>query len=167
MHLVAMVAWFAGLFYVVRLFVYIAETHNQDPAEQRVLLPQLRLMSNRLWFGICWPACVLTLVAGTALVSWHMPPPQWLWIKLGLIALLIVYHLGCHWLNSRLQAGPSPWSGATLRIYNEGATLLLVSIVFVAVLKSSMSLLWAAVGLLILAVVIGIGIWTYGRLRSD
>ncbi|NCG19989.1 MAG: protoporphyrinogen IX oxidase [Rhodobacterales bacterium] len=166
LHIVAVVSWFSGLFYIVRLFVYITEAHDKPAAERDILLPQLKLMSSRLWFGITWPAGIATLVFGTAMLSTYWPMPQWLWIKLAMVSGLCIYHGICHWIQQRLQADNPPLSSRNLRIWNEVATLFLVSIVFLVVLKDSLAMLWAIGGFVVFAAVLMLGITAYRRLRT-
>lgn len=166
LHIIAVVAWFAGLFYIVRLFVYLTEAHERPPAERDVLLPQFKLMAWRLWFGITWPAAVATVVFGTAMIHYFWPPQRWLLIKLGLVGGLLVYHGICHWLHGRLQADAPPWSGRTLRIWNEVATLFLVTIVFTVVLKDAMALGYALVGFTAFGAALMVGINAYRRARG-
>jgi len=147
LHIVVVVAWFAGLFYIVRLFVYLAEVRDRPEAERAILEPQLQLMARRLWFGITWPSAIGTLVLGGAMLQWFWPPPQWLWVKLGLVAVLFAYHGACHVLHRRFQTGAPAPSSTALRIYNEVATVLLVGIVFLVVLKSALAMFWGLVGL--------------------
>lgn len=167
LHIVAVVAWFAGLFYIVRLFVYLRETQDRPIAERDVLQPQLRLMALRLWFGITWPAGIATVVLGLSLLPYFWPPPLWLQLKLGMVGLLIGYHLGCHWMYRELSVGRPSVSSRTLRIWNEAATLLLVGIVFLVVLKNAMSLVWGIAGMVAFSAVLMAGIVTYRKLRRD
>ena len=166
LHLVSMVAWFAGLFYIVRLFVYIAEAHDRTAEEASILRPQLELMARRLWFGITWPAAIATVVFGTGMIHYFWPPPRWLWVKLALVGVLVTYHLICHWMNRQLQAGVVPMSSRNLRIWNEVATLLLVGIVFVVVLKDALALLRAIAGFGVLTAALLAGIWLYRARRQ-
>ena len=166
LHIIAVVAWFCGLFYIVRLFVYMAETHQRPAEEQAVLMPQLQLMSRRLWFGITWPAGLATTVLGLGLLHTFWPPEMWLWVKLGLVVLLWAYHGWCHMLNARFQAGECPMDSRRLRIFNEVATLLLVSIVFVVVMKSALDPTLAVGGIVAFAAVLGVAIYAYGRARA-
>lgn len=164
-HIIAIVAWFAGLFYIVRLFVYLRETQDRPANERDVLQPQLRLMAYRLWFGITWPAAIATVAFGSALAWYFWPPPPWLQIKLGLVVLLVGYHLVCHGLHAALQRGEPIWSSRSFRIWNEVATLLLVGIVFLVVLKDAMSMLWGILGLFVFSAVLMAGITLYRWVR--
>lgn len=162
------VTWFAGLFYIVRLFVYLTEAAERPAEERRVLLPQLQLMARRLWLGITWPSALATLVLGSTLLSYHLPsPPTWLWVKLGLLVGLYAYHLGCHWIHRELQQGRQPLSSRALRIYNEIATLFLFAIVFLAVVKSNLGLLYGLVGLAVLTALLLVAISVYRRIRQS
>ena len=98
LHIVFVVTWFAGLFYIVRLLIYIQEAHDKPAHERDVLLPQLKLMSRRLWKGITWPSAILTAILGTSLV-WSIPgylQAPWMHLKLTLVVLLFAYHGWTH-----------------------------------------------------------------------
>jgi protoporphyrinogen IX oxidase len=141
LHLVAVVSWFAGLLYIVRLFIYHVEAAARPDAERKVLEAQFTLMERRLWYGITWPAMVATALFG----SWMMIRIRaweagWFQLKLALLALLIGYHLYCGKIRKDLEAGRCRLTSGRLRVWNEVATLLLFAIVFAAVLKSP----WAA-----------------------
>lgn len=169
LHICAVVAWFAGLFYIVRLFVYLRETMDRPAAEREVLDPQLRLMATRLWYGITWPAGLATVGFGLAVLGlqYGLPPyPGWLNLKLGLVVGLLAYHASCEVLYRRLVAGETVWTGRAFRIYNEVATLFLVAIVFLVVLKSALSVLWGVLGLVAFAALLMIGITVYRRVRE-
>jgi putative membrane protein len=141
LHLVAVVSWFAGLLYIVRLFIYHVEAAARPEAERRVLETQFALMERRLWFGITWPAFVATAAFGLWMMvrirAWEQP---WFQLKAVFLALLIGYHLYCGRIRKDLAAGACRLTSKQLRIWNEVATLLLFAIVFTAVLKSP----WAA-----------------------
>jgi putative membrane protein len=162
LHLVFVVSWFAGLLYIVRLFIYHVEAAARPETERRVLEEQFTVMERRLWYGITWPAMVLTAIFGTALMilirAYEQP---WFHLKLGLLLLLIGYHLYCGKIRKDLLRGACRLTSRQLRVWNEGATLLLFAIIFTAVTKSPMmagkSMAWvaaaAALGTLILALV--------------
>src|SRR5688500_19051337 len=93
-HIIFIVTWFAGLFYIPRLFVYIVEANEQSEPERSILLKQLKIMASRLWLGITWPSAIITLCLGAALI---INQPLWLQhsfmhIKLSLVFLLYLYH---------------------------------------------------------------------------
>jgi putative membrane protein len=137
LHLVFVVSWFAGLLYIVRLFIYHVEAAGRPDAERKVLEAQFIVMERRLWYAIAWPAMVLAAVFGTALMilirAYEQP---WFQLKLGFLVLLIGYHLYCGKIRKDLLHGACRLSSRQLRIWNEAATLLLFAIVFTAVTKS-------------------------------
>src|SRR6187551_1744590 len=95
LHIIFIVTWFAGMFYMVRLFIYITEAQAKGEVEKRILTDQFSIMIRRLWLGITWPSAILTLVFGgwIALISPFVNPIQpWLWIKLSFVAVLYAYH---------------------------------------------------------------------------
>ena len=167
LHIIGFVCWFAGLFYIIRLFIYRVEARELEPSASKVLEAQLSIMSRRLWFGITWPAMIFTIGCGAWLLYqyrlWGQP---WVHVKLTLMAVLVGYHLISHAIYRQLKDGRCKWTSRGLRIWNEVATLLLVAIVFVAVFKEGLDALWATVGFFVFAIVLMIGIKTYGKLRK-
>lgn len=172
LHIVGFVSWFAGLFYIVRLFVYHAEAAQLPQPERAILERQYVVMERRLWLAITVPAMVLTLVAGSALAYFYVRASEgfrtlpWLHVKLTLVALLVVYHHVCGRIRRQLSAGTCTWNGNRLRQWNEVATLLLVAIVMIAVFKSLFSALWGLVGLVAFGVVLAVTIRLYRRKRE-
>lgn len=168
MHIIFVVTWFAGLFYIVRLFIYQTETYEKDKASQNILLPQLKLMSRRLWYGITWPSAIITLVFGLSLIHNYLPNlPNWLIIKLFFVAGLYLYHYLCHRIFKKLQNDEVKFSSQQLRIWNEIASLFLVSIVFLVVLRNALSMLWGIIGLILFAAALMIGIRLYKKMRKN
>lgn len=165
LHIIGVVTWFAGLFYIVRLFVYLAETRERPESERAVLEAQLQLMARRLWFGITWPSAVVATAFGLALLA-YFPLAGWLHAKLALVAGLWAYHLGCHRIHGQLQRGEPTWSARSFRIYNEVATLFLVSIVFLVVFKDALVLGYALGGLVAFTLVLLAAIEVYRRVRE-
>ena len=100
LHIIFVVTWFAGLFYIVRLFIYSAEA-NQEKDEQKklILLEQFAIMKRRLWFGITWPSAIITLLFGLYLVYLYSAFPAWLILKLVLLIFLYAYHYSCHYIS--------------------------------------------------------------------
>lgn len=167
-HIIFIVTWFAGLFYMPRLFVYITEASNKPEPEKSILVKQLMIMASRLWYGITWPSAVITLGLGISLL---IDQPEWLQhgfmhIKLTLVFLLYGYHISLHYLFKRLSKGVVKYSAQQLRFWNEVATLFLISIVFLIVLKSALSMVWGLAALLVITLSIMMGIRMYKKYRK-
>jgi putative membrane protein len=168
-HIIFIVTWFAGLFYMPRLMIYITEAHEKQEPEKSILLKQFKMMSSRLWFGITWPSAVITLVMGTSIL---VHQPEWLkmgfmHIKLTLVFFLYLYHLSLHYIFNLLKKDIVKYTSQKLRLWNEVATLFLISIVFIIVLKSALSMIWGIVGLLIVTLSILAGIKIYKKYRNE
>lgn len=168
-HIVFVVTWFAGLFYFPRLLIHITEAHHKPEPEKSILVKQLRLMARRLWYGITWPSAIVTLGMGISLL---VTQPEWLQhgfmhVKLTLVILLYAYHMSLQYILNLLEKGIVKFSSQQLRIWNEVATLFLIAIVFIIVLKSALSMVWGLAGLIVVAFAILAGIKWYKKLRND
>jgi protoporphyrinogen IX oxidase len=129
-HLVALISWFAGLFYLPRLFVYHSESASKDVAHT------LSIMEWKLFYYIMNPAALITLVSGLWMIGiWGWVFPVWLHIKLALVLLLLVFHCYCWRLVHVFQADKNQRAGKFYRILNEVPTLLLIAIVYLVVAK--------------------------------
>jgi putative membrane protein len=168
LHIIFIVTWFAGLFYIVRLFIYQTEALEKPEEEKRILIPQLNLMAKRLWLGITWPSAILTLIFGFWVLyyRWGYLQMGFMQAKLFSVFLLYLYHFKCHQIYKNLQKGIATWSSNQLRIWNEAATVLLFAIIFLIVLKSLLNMVWALVGLLLLSALLMLGINVYRRIRE-
>jgi len=168
LHIIFVVTWFAGLFYLVRLFVYHVEANDRPELEKKVLQSQYQLMEKRLWYGITWPSSVLALLFGFGLIHHFMPlsAHPWLSTKLILVFGLFLYHLYCGKMRKQLLSGECQKTSQFFRILNEVATLFLVSIVFLVVLKGLLPMGKALAGFILLSVVLMIGIQSYRKLRK-
>ncbi len=168
LHIIFVVTWFAGLFYVVRLFIYYAEAEVKSEPEKSILQKQLQLMTKRLWLIITWPSCILASVFAFWML--YQNPSYldlpWMHIKLGFVGVLYAYHLGCHVLYKQQQQGIVKYSGGQLRLWNELATLILVAVVFLVVLKSTVNWIYGVVGLVLFALVLMLSIRLYKSLRK-
>ena len=131
-HIIAMVAWFAGLFYLPRLFVYHADTSDALSIER------FKIMERRLYYGITWPAALLTTILGLILLSYNLNyylKSAWMDGKLGLVILLWAYHLSCGYFLKRFAQSKNSKTARFYRIFNELPTLMLVGIVLLVVVK--------------------------------
>jgi putative membrane protein len=167
-HIIFIVTWFAGLFYMPRLLIYDVEARDKQEPERSILVNQFRIMQKRLWFGITWPSFVLTMILGPWLVTaagfpWNS---RWLVIKLTLVAGLVLYHFSLQYIYNTQRKGLALFTSNQLRMWNEVATLFLVSIVFLVVLKSELDMLYGLAGLIALVVVLMLAIRIYKRIRS-
>lgn len=166
LHIIFVVAWFAGLFYMPRLLIYFVEAAGKPEQEKKALQSQFLLMQRRLWYGITWPAAILTLLLGGYTWYLYQTTPEWLQYKLFFVGLLYVYHYWCHLIFRQQQKGIIKYSSLKLRIFNEGATVLLVSIVFLVVLKNALSMLWGIAGLMVFIALLLFAIRMYKTLRE-
>lgn len=164
-----MITWFAGLFYVPRLFIYHIEASKKSKIEADILIPQFKLMTKRLWYIITWPSAILAILFAAWLLylmpSWLLKP--WMHLKLSLVLLLGVYHWKTHIYFRQLQKDEIKHSGNFMRIWNEGATLLLFAIVFLVILKDSFHWITGLLGLIGLALVLFLGIKLYKKIRKE
>jgi len=168
LHLIFMVCWFAGLFYVVRLFIYHKEADKKEESVKQILQDQYTLMSKRLLSIITWPAAILTTIFGVSmLVENPMYLQQdWMHVKLSFLVLLWLYTYSCQVICNQMKVGQITTTESKLRIWNEVATLLLFSIIFMAVLKNSVSWIFATLSLVGLAVLLMILIKLYKKYKN-
>ena len=153
-HLIGVVVWFAGLFYLVRLFVYHAEAEQESEPARTILTKQYELMEKRLFGIITTPGMIVTVAMAIGLISTEpeILKSSWLHIKLAFVLLLIGYHSFCKKIMRKLAAGECQWTGQQFRALNEAPTILLVVIVLLAVFKNSLPLdltTWLVAGLVI------------------
>ncbi|HEX6915074.1 MAG TPA: CopD family protein [Chitinophagaceae bacterium] len=168
LHIIFMVTWFAGMFYVPRLFIYNTEANDQEPVVRAALQKQFGVMMKRLWYGITWPSAILTLIFGPWM--WYLYSgfalPQWLFIKLVFVVALYLYHYSLHRMLKQQLKGEFRYSSQKLRIWNEVATIFLVAIVMLASVKQSISLVWGLVGLIAFIIILMSAIKIYKNLRT-
>lgn len=167
LHIIFVVTWFAGLFYMVRLFIYNREAHDKPEGERTILQQQFMIMIKRLWFGITWPSCILTMIFGSWLLFYNYPFQPWLWTKLGFVVGLLLYHFSLHVIYKQQSRNIFKCNSQQLRIWNEVATIFLVSIVMLVVVRTGLGLLWGMVGLFGFVIILMTAINIYKRFRRD
>ncbi len=168
LHLIFVVTWFAGLFYIPRLFIYHIEANAKPSPEREILTAQFKLMTKRLWYIITWPSAVLCTVFALWLL-WLMPgwlQQPWMHVKLLFVVVLFAYHLKCHQMFKQLQQDTVKYSSRFMRIWNEVATLVLFAVVFLVVLKNAFNWIYGIIGILVLGVLLMLGIRLYKRIRE-
>ena len=168
LHLIFVVTWFAGLFYEPRLFIYHIESSKKSEPEKQILEKQLKIMSHRLWYIITWPSAILA----TTFAIWLLIlMPQWLYeswmlIKISFVLLLFAYHIKTHQIFLQLQRDEIVYSSNFIRIWNEGATLFLFVIIFLAIVKNTINWIFMVLGTLGLIVFLVLAIRVYKRFRE-
>ena len=165
-HIIFVVTWFAGLFYIVRLFIYNREAQDKSEEEKNILQKQFGVMIKRLWLGITWPSCILTIVLGTWMLILYGSFPTWLIIKVGFVFGLLLYHVSIHFIYKQQSAGNFKYTSQQLRIWNEVATLFLVAIVLLVAVKNALSLVWGLGGLVCFSVMLLVAIRVYRKKRQ-
>jgi protoporphyrinogen IX oxidase len=180
-HIIGFVAWFAGLFYLVRLLVNYVEAGSKPQPEQEILKNQFALMAWRLYKIIANPAMMLTWTAGIAMLAIpfidskypnyltsEIGTPGWMHAKLTLLILLTVYHVWCKITLRKLEAGTSKLSAFKLRLANEVPTVFLVAIVFIAVYGKAGTLNYGYVfgGVFAFAILVFLGARAYKKRRE-
>jgi len=167
-HLIFVITWFAGLFYIPRLFVYQIESFYKPSPEKEILGKQLKLMSKRLWLIITWPSAILATIFAVWLLIlqpyWLQQP--WMHVKLGFVILLAIYHLKTHQYYNQLQSDNVKISSNFMRIWNEGATFILFAVVFLVILKNAINWIYGIIGLFLLGALIMLGFKFYKRFRA-
>ena len=167
-HIIFVVSWMAGLFYGVRLFIYHTEANDRPELEKNILQKEFEKIEGRLWNIITIPAMCLTVLAGS-LMLYTRPEYlslDWMQVKLGFVALLLIYHFICQNIMKQLRSGIFKYSSNQLRLWNEVATILLVAIVFTVILKSAVDWVYGLVGLIAFSVVIMTAVKIYKRYRE-
>ena len=156
LHIIFVVTWFAGLFYIVRLFIYFAEADEKEEPAKGILQTQYKIMSKRLWYIITWPSAVLA----SLFAFWMLYlEPSYL--------LMPWMHVGCQKIYTQQQKGLVKFTSFKLRIWNEVATILLFAIVFLVVLKSAISWVWGVTGILLFGILLMLSIKLYKKIREN
>ena len=168
LHLIFVVTWFAGLFYIPRLFVYQIEAYHKPSPDKEILGEQLKLMAKRLWFIITWPSAILATIFAIWLLIlqpvWLKQP--WMHVKLTFVVLLYIYHYMTHVYYKQLQKDEVKKTSNFMRLWNEGATFILFAVVFLVILKSAINWVFGVIGIVILGVLLMLGFKIYKRIRE-
>lgn len=167
LHIIFVVTWFAGLFYIFRLYIYHTEANGKEEPEKSILSKQLLIMENRLMYIITWPSAVLTYIFGfwlvTILNAWAQP---WMSLKFAFIILLTLYQLYAQRLLNQLNKGIFKNSSFQLRLWNEGATVILIAVVFIVVFKDTLSWVWGIIGIFLVVLMLMLAVRLYKKVRE-
>jgi putative membrane protein len=138
-HIVGIVCWFAGMFYLPRLFVYHAEAYEQPEPARTILKNQYQVMEKRLYSIIMTPAMLLTVAMAIGLITIEpdVLKQPWMHVKLACVALLLGYHHFCKRIMKKLAADECQMTGQQFRWFNEFPTVFFVIVVMLAVFKNN------------------------------
>ncbi|MBI3500709.1 MAG: CopD family protein [Bacteroidetes bacterium] len=168
LHIIFIVTWFSGLFYFVRLFIYHAEAEKKPISEKDILQRQYKIMEKRLWYGIAWPSMIGTYVFGFWMAfskfEYYFSSP-WFILKLAFVFGLTLYHIQCHVMYLQFQRDEIKYSSFKLRMWNEVATIFLVAIIFIVVMKDTLNFIWGIIGLFLFIAMIYLAIVIYRNQR--
>ena len=169
-HIIFVVCWMAGLFYMVRLFIYHTEAQQKPEPDRTILSNQFEIMEKKLWWIITVPSMLFVLAAGTTMLilvpGWLQQP--WMHIKLAFVAGLVVYHFICQQKMKQMAKDIYKWTSTQLRIWNEVATIFLFAIVFLAVLKDSLNWIFGVIGVILFSMILmsAVKIYKYFRMKK-
>jgi putative membrane protein len=167
-HIIFVVSWMAGLFYIVRLFVYHVEANEKPEPDRSILHNQFVVFERKLWNAIATPAMVFAVASGLYMMidmQWYRQP--WMLVKLGFVGGLLIYHFICQGIIKQLKNGVCKWTSIQLRIWNEVATILLVAIVFTVILKTAMDWVYGVIGIVLFSVIIMSAVKIYKYYRQN
>ena len=171
LHLIFVITWFAGLFYIVRLFVYQIEANDKPSPEKEILQNQYKIMTYRLWYIITWPSAILASIFAFWMLfftdigkAWLLMP--WMHVKLGFVFLLYLYHFKCQSIYKELQNDEVKYTSNFMRLWNEGATIILFAVVFLVILKNAVNWIYGVLGIFIFSITIMLGFKMYKRIRE-
>jgi len=168
LHLIFVITWFAGLFYIVRLFVYQIEANEKPSPEKEILQKQYKIMTYRLWYIITWPSAILATIFALSLLHLNsgLLEMSWMQVKLVFVVLLFIYHLKCHQIFKELQNDEVKYTQNFMRLWNEGATLILFAVVFLVILKNAVNWIYGVIGIALFSILIMLGFKFYKRIRE-
>ncbi len=153
LHIIGFVAWFGGLFYMVRIFVYHTEAYDKEQPDQDILSNQFHIMEKKVLNIICRPAMLITWVFGVLMIITYgmdwFKVNYWLHAKLLMVLLLSGYTDYCGRLIKKLVVGKTSFSSFQFRLFNEVPTLFLIAIVLIAVYQNNLNYLYTIIGILI------------------
>ncbi|WP_438976922.1 CopD family protein [Polaribacter sp.] len=168
LHIIFVVTWFAGLFYIVRLFIYHTEAETKLEPAKSILQTQYKLMSKRLWYIITWPSAILASFFAFWMLyeSPFYLSESWMLVKLAFVFGLYFYHGFCHNIYKKLQNNIIKYSAFKLRLFNEVSTIILFAVVFLVTVKNAISWVWGVVGIVLFGVLLMLSIKLYKRIRE-
>ncbi|WP_435263263.1 CopD family protein [Tenacibaculum sp. nBUS_03] len=169
LHIIFVVTWFSGLFYIVRLFIYHTEAEKKEEPAKEILQTQYKLMEKRLWYIITWPSAILASFFAFWMLYKNPSYLQmsWMHVKLSFVLALYVYHWGCQRIYKQLQKNIIKHSSLKLRVWNEVATIILFAVVFLVVLQNAINWIWGVIGIVLVSVLLMLAVRLYKKIRAQ
>lgn len=152
LHVFGFVAWFAGLFYLFRIFVYHTEAMDREEPAKSILIKEFNAMEWRVYKIIATPAINITWICGLGMLYIHgwewFSVNIWMHVKLVFLACLTAYHLYAKKIIVQLEQGTNTYTSYQFRLMNEVPTIFLLSIALLAVFKNTLNFLYALIGII-------------------
>jgi len=166
-HIVFVISWMAGLFYILSLFIYHTEANDKPEPEKSILQKQFVKMEATLWKIIATPAMIISVLAGAGMLTLNSALLQanWMWVKLGFVVGLLIYHFICQNIVKQLKNNLYKLTSFQLRLWRELATIFMIAIVFVVILKSAINWIYGLIGIMGVAMAIMIAVKLYKNYR--
>ena len=167
-HVVFVISWMAGLFYILSLFIYHTEANSKPEPERSILQQQFIKMEATLWKIIATPAMLISVLAGVTMLSLKpgLLHTDWMCVKLAFVVGLLVYHFICQRLVKELKDGRYRMSSFQLRLWRELATIFMIAIVFIVILKNAINWIYGLLGIMGVAMAIMIAVKLYKNYRK-
>ncbi|GGI27077.1 CopD family protein [Pedobacter mendelii] len=166
-HVVFVISWMAGLFYILSLFIYHTEANDKPEPEKSILVKQFIKMEATLWNIIATPAMIISVLAGVSMLSLSpgLLQTDWMWVKLGFVVGLLIYHFICQNIVRQLKNNQFKMTSFQLRLWRELATIFMIAIVFIVILKNSLNWIYGLLGIMGVALAIMIAVKLYKNYR--
>ncbi|MFD2583505.1 CopD family protein [Pedobacter vanadiisoli] len=167
-HIVFVISWMAGLFYILSLFIYHTEANDKPEPEKSILQKQFVKMEATLWKIIATPAMIISVLAGASMLTLNsgLLQADWMWVKLGFVTGLLIYHFICQNIVKQLKNNQYKLSSFQLRLWRELATIFMIAIVFVVILKNAINWIYGLIGIMGVAMAIMIAVKLYKNYRK-
>jgi len=168
-HIIGFVSWFAGMFYLVRIFVYHTEANDKPDYIREDWKAQFTKMAWRVYKIICNPAMIVTWTFGLLMLITNpeILSQNWIKVKLVLLLLLTFYQLYCKSIIKKQEAGIETFTSFQFRLLNELPTLFLVSIVLLAVVKDVLNFIYLFLGVLAFGFILYLSAKAYKKFRKN
>lgn len=167
-HIVFVISWMAGLFYILSLFIYHTEAQDKPEPEKSILTAQFVKMEATLWKIIATPAMIISVFAGVTMLYLNpgLLQADWMHVKLAFVVALLIYHFICQNIVKQLKKGIFKMTSFKLRLWRELATVFMIAIVFAVILKNAVNWIYGLIGIMGIALVIMFAVKIYKRYRE-